>query len=576
MINLTKEELIELYVNQNKTQTQIANMHNCKQYEISLLLKKYNIDKSPEQKRISKHQASLEKYGVINTSQLEEVKNKMKRTNIEKYGVVYATQSLDVQDKTKLTNLHKYGVSYSLQRQDIKDKIKQTNLNKYGCEYATQSEEVKRKISQTVKEKNALRIDNIITKEYLYRKYITENKTIKEISEITGIAKTTIQRRLQQYDIHKDDNIVNELRHKKMVETNLTRYGVKYPAQNVNILNSYINIDMESAEIVNDKETFIEYIKNNKGKTIQEIANQLHYSYSIIQSKIILYNLQEYVKYTTSTAHYEDEICQYLTELGINNIIRNTRDILSDKQEIDIYMPDYKFGIEFNGSYWHSEDNKPNDYHQKKSLNAKEHGIFIYNIFEYEWNNKLLQEKIKNQIKNILRKNNNKLYARQCVIKELNIQDKNDFLNENHIQGQDTSTIKLGLYYNDMLVSVMTFVKARFTKKYTWELSRYACRADYNVVGGASKLFKYFINNYLHDTETVLSYNDIGKTSGKLYETLGFVFDHYSAPNYIWWYDDNHIKTRYQCQMKNETQYMQNQGYVRIFDSGNGVWIYTK
>ena len=104
------------------------------------------------------------------------------------------------------------------------------------------------------------------------------------------------------------------------------------------------------------------------------------------------------------------------------------------------------------------------------------------------------KEKIINQIRNILNKNENKIYARKCEVRQISTKDKNIFLNENHLQSQDRSTIKLGLFYENDLVSIMTFVKPRFTNKYNWELSRFCSKANYNVVGGASKLFKYFVN----------------------------------------------------------------------------------
>jgi len=52
-------------------------------------------------------------------------------------------------ERRKQTNLKKFGVENTFQSKEIKEKIKQTNLKKRGVEYASQSEEVKEKIKQT-------------------------------------------------------------------------------------------------------------------------------------------------------------------------------------------------------------------------------------------------------------------------------------------------------------------------------------------------------------------------------------------------------------------------------------------
>ena len=112
---------------------------------------------------------------------------------------------------------------------------------------------------------------------------------------------------------------------------------------------------------------------------------------------------------------------------------------------------------------------------------------------------------------------------------------------------------------------------------YTYELCRFCSVRNTNVVGGASKLFKYFIDNYVKSNETVVSYSNITKTTGKLYGILNFKMDHISTPNYVWINLNNRdVKTRYQTKMKNENETMHNMNYVKVCDCGTKVWIYTK
>ena len=129
----------------------------------------------------------------------------------------------------------------------------------------------------------------------------------------------------------------------------------------------------------------------------------------------------------------------------------------------------------------------------------------------------------------------------------------------------------------------MTFCKPRFNKKYEWELSRFCSKNNCNVIGGASKLWKYFIKKY--KPQSIISYSNTAHTRGKLYETLGFNLDSISEPNYVWWKNDFKSLSRYQCQKykllqegfegNSEAEIMHNRGYYRIYDCGNKVWIWN-
>ena len=94
---------------------------------------------------------------------------------------------------------------------------------------------------------------------------------------------------------------------------------------------------------------------------------------------------------------------------------------------------------------------------------------------------------VKNKIKNILGLNTKKIYARDCIIREVSAAEKDAFLEINHIQGKDTCCIREGLFYQDELVAVMTFSKPRISlsgtkDKYEYELSRFA--TSINITGG--------------------------------------------------------------------------------------------
>ena len=280
-------------------------------------------------------------------------------------------------------------------------------------------------------------------------------------------------------------------------------------------------------------------------------------------------------------------------EFNITNIELNKRGLLSSGKEIDIYLPDYKVGIEFNGEYWHCDLHEKfqdhsgrSHYHQDKSLEAEGQGIFLFHIFEHEWdemwttkNSKFQNshENIINRRGNILTQTKNHIPARKCEIREIIKEQKKDFLNKNHIQGNEhTGSYALGLFYEDQLVSCMCFGHSKFSR-YNYELTRFATIHDTVVQGGASKLFKYFIDNKMKVGEKVVSYNDITKTKGDIYKILGFECASINEPNY-WWvnFDTMDIRSRYQEQEAGEVERMHSQGYHRICDCGTRTWVYTK
>lgn len=282
----------------------------------------------------------------------------------------------------------------------------------------------------------------------------------------------------------------------------------------------------------------------------------------------------------------EDEICSYLDELDIN-YQRNNRNILKG-YEIDILIPNKMIGIEYDGLKWHSEEFKPNNYHLNKTVECMKNGIRLIHIYEDEWLFK--KDIIKDKLSSMLGKSKNRIYARKCKIGIPTEEEKRTFLNNTHIQGDVPSSVKLGLYYNDELVGIMTFGKLRRPLGYKtsvegkYELLRYSTKLNTSIVGGASKLLKYFIENY--NPIEIVSYCDRRFSIGNMYEKIGFTLDHISQPNYYYIVGNNRknrfkyrkselIKEGYD-KTKSEHQIMIEKGIFRIYDCGNFVFKWKK
>lgn len=280
----------------------------------------------------------------------------------------------------------------------------------------------------------------------------------------------------------------------------------------------------------------------------------------------------------------EDYICNFIKSLNVD-IVQTNRQLIKPL-ELDIVCEIEKIAIEYNGLRWHSESNgKDKNYHLNKTLLCEAQGYRLLHIFENEWNNK--QEIVKSIIKAKLNKIDNKIYARKCIIKEIDSKEKTNFLNANHIQGDCVSKHNIGLYYKDELVCLMTFGKRNIgqnTDKHI-ELLRFCNKLDTRVIGGSSRLLKYF--EKIYKPESLLSYADRRYSNGGMYKKLGFTFDHFSIPGY--WYihrtrnefkhRSNFMKHKLKDLLKkydeNLTEYenMFNNGYEKIWDCGQYVFI---
>ena len=422
-------------------------------------------------------------------------------------------------EKRKQTNIEKYGVEIPQQLSDVKEKAKQTHIEKYG-EHSSKLESTKEKIKATTMER-----------------YGVENGSQSEVVKA------------------------------KKVETCLSNYGVEYHQQK--------HLDIHVIHRLNNPKYIIEC---NETKSLKAIAEDLGVSQSAVYKSAKRLGID--FKHYTRVSSFEDDVVSFLESIGITNVIRNDKTLIG-KQEVDIYLPDYELAIECNGVYWHSElQGRGKWYHLGKTVKCKKKNISLIHIWDKDWN--LSRELVSGRLSAKLGKNT-VIYGRKCVIKSVDNVDQ--FLQNNHIQGTCTSSVRYGLYYDNELVGVMTFGKSRYSNNTEWELLRYCSKYDINIVGGASKLFKNFVR--IHNPESIVSYSDKMWNSGKLYEALGFEFSHSSDPNYFYTRDYKSFHSRVKFQkhkLKNqletfdenmtEWENMQNNGYDRIWDCGNSVWIW--
>jgi hypothetical protein len=264
----------------------------------------------------------------------------------------------------------------------------------------------------------------------------------------------------------------------------------------------------------------------------------------------------------------------------------STRQIIGPK-EIDVYIPSLSLGIEYCGLYWHNENSpqpRERNYHKNKMLECNKKEVRLITIFEDEWRNRSNQ--IKNFLKSVIGIYDRRIYARKCIIKEVDKKIAHNFLEKNHIQGKTTIKIAFGLYYNDELLGLITGnVHHRKSEQFT--LNRLVFEDGVQIVGGASKLLKCLIK-YTKEKgySKIISWSDNRYSEGNVYKKCGFTMEEELFPDYSYVTPDltrqskqsnkkvKLLKKGALGDMSNtEKELAHTLGYSRIWDCGKKRWV---
>lgn len=458
--------------------------------------------------RIEKSKKGLEeKYGVSYPSQLPDFSKKVKSTKKQKYG----DENFNNRNKSKETCLDKYGVENSMMIESTKEKSKSTKKEKYGDENFNNRNKAKETCLDKYGEEHHLKSEEILNKmqDTNFKKYG------KKFTVELDIAKENLKKHnLLNYNseyFFSSEKYNNKSRIEKLKRIELllkdsdfifdiNQYD-KLRTKNEDDSFSYIFYDIECKKC---KNIF-------KSRLINEIPVCRKCNPIISNSKLHL------------------EFREFLNELNIF-FIENDRKTINPL-ELDFNIPEKKIAIELNGNYWHSEigGGKNKNYHINKTKKCLEKGIKLIHIFEDEWLFK--KEIVKSRIKHILGISENKIFARKCEIKEITLNDKILFLEQNHIQGNSIDKIRYGLFYKEELISVMTFSKERIVTgnsfiEGNWELNRFCVKINHSVIGSFEKLLSHFKKN--NEYKKIVTYADCRwsgiKHENTVYTKNGFNF----------------------------------------------------
>ncbi len=365
----------------------------------------------------------------------------------------------ETQKKIEIKCLKKFGTRRASQSDKVKRKVRKTNLKKFGVENPFQSEKIKDKIKQTLI--NNLGVDNP------QKSNIIKNKSRK---------------------------------------TCIVKYGTEYKSQQ--------HIKIKNLNKLKDK-NFLINLHHNERITLTKIATILGVTPKTVCNYFAKHDIKTF-NYPSSS--YEKEIIEFLDQ---ENIEINSRKIIVP-YELDIYLPNNKLAIEFNGMFWHSFNKKETPKEKRKHLlkieMCEELGIQLFNIFENE------------------------------------------------------------------LVSLIIFSEL---KKHYYKITRHCDKNGIDIIGGASKIFKYFIDNYYQ--KSIISRVDRRSSDGSLYKKLGFKHLYNSNINYYYFKNKRFLypKEKFQKHKLHEQlkifdpkltdyQNMFNNNYRRIWDCGSSIFSWNK
>ena len=478
-----------------------------------------------------------------------------------------------IEEGKKAYFLEKYGVDNPAKMEQFKhkgplkpevlEKQKQTLIERYGTDKIASLDFVKEKRRQTCLERygvsSVLKLPDVQNKARIASKTPEVLQKIKE----TNLKKYGCEYPTQSQAVQE-----------KTKQTNLVRRGCAFPMQDKEVMQKAVNTNLAKRGVpyVMNDPAIVEKVKQTNIERYNVAWTCMLANHRIGHGVDSKPNLSFKEKLEAKGIKFERETCikEYAFDFQVDNTVIEINPTISHNT---VWTP-------FGKDHISRIDKK---YHLNKTSVALEQGYRCIHI--WDWDN------IDAVVELLLPRK--KIYARQCIIKEVDKKEAEQFISKYHCQGYANDKIRIGLYYNDVLVSIMTFKEPRYNKKYQYELIRYC--SCYNVVGGAEKLFNYFIKEY--NCHSLISYCDLSKFSGETYLKLGFKLFKKNAPSKHWYnpntkqhFTDNLIRSAgvsrilHKCEPEQDQfaytddndALMLQDGFLPVYDCGQATYIYNQ
>jgi very-short-patch-repair endonuclease len=446
------------------------------------------------------------KYGVRSTNQLDSVKKKIVATNLERYGVVCTQQDKNIRSKTKKTCIEKYGSETPFGSKSIIDKSQKTKLD-----FPDATKRGKEKSKTTCLNK------------YGKETYLGSKACLEQTKVTLGV-----------------DNVFQlDSTKAKSKATMLAKYGVDHTYKVPEFLDKAKKSEL-ATKAKNGQIIF------HEGKQIKDWAEITGFSKSAFGALVKKHGWDIAVNLTPKMSSLETLLESYLIEIGV---------VYQKQVRIGKYVADFvidKVIVEVDGLFWHSEYHKENNYHVKKRQVYIDAGYFPLFFREDEILNKF--NIVKSIIGNKLRLSS-RLFARKLTISPISKDEGNQFLSENHLMGQGKGSC-FALMDGRIIYAVLRMCKI----KEGHEISRFACKSGYSIIGGFSRLLSFFTGVY--GSNRIVTFIDLRYGSGEYLTSLGFIKGKF-FPSFKW---TDGTSTYHRMKFRGNSG--RNSGLYKIWDCG--------
>ena len=253
----------------------------------------------------------------------------------------------------------------------------------------------------------------------------------------------------------------------------------------------------------------------------------------------------------------EKDLAEYIKNLGFN-IVTNSK-LTGNSQTFDIYVPERKIAIEYNGLYWHSERNgRGKDYHFDKLADCAKLGIRLIYIWDDLYTNhpRLVERYLRKE----LGVDKLKINFNECTIQYIDTDTAIEFLEENSMLGYRAALSHSGIYYNGNIEGLLSF---NMYNNGVCEIVQYS--DIHHIIGGLSGALKYILSKNNINTFYAVSDNTI--SNGKEFKDSGFEFIEALEPDYYLYSNGNRL-------LREEVSEYEEYGEksIRIYDAGKLKW----
>lgn len=272
------------------------------------------------------------------------------------------------------------------------------------------------------------------------------------------------------------------------------------------------------------------------------------------------------------TSNGEQEVIDYIRSIYDGEILVNSYNVIKGF-EVDIFIPEFSLGIEFDGLYWHSVNSNPKRREKhiwEKSQYAYKNNVKLIHIFSdgWEYNN----DKVKDIISGTLKVSKAEIVNDYEIIKtDISNDDIETFILENSLKSIAECDIYYTVYYDNNIIGIGCFEKI---DNNDYNLIEIIGKNNFNIKDLYSSILNSFVLDY--DPNKIILYSDNRYwTEGKIYDKMNFQYKGITAPK-LWYTLDYKTRINSDEFPDSSLEEMKNLGYDWIYDCGYTKWVWEK